>query len=292
MLGFDPRHVIRTEPKDATPNFEPNYLACIEFDMPDLPWLFTPAAPAGDRLRPWLALVVLKAGEFTPVQPPPQPLPAIDVTDLGALQPLDDAWNWAHTQVSGDAGLAATAEWRAGRRHFPADVPAAARPGDWLHGVPGAGVRGRPPGRAWPGCLRADQHRSRLDRRHPGTAAAAVLLQLRLPHQRPGRLRIAGPPPCPAQARRGHRPAADERGRPDGRFPVRRAAARAGRRADEPGHHGDALERPGKDRLPGRAGRTSSTSRPRSPTTPSTPTRTTRWSPHPSTAAGTPGCRP
>jgi hypothetical protein len=108
VIGFDARHIIRTDPKDATPNYEPNYLACIEFDMPDLPWLFTPAGPAGDRLRPWLALVVLKAGEYTLVQPPPQPLPAIDVTAIGALQPLDDAWNWAHTQVSGDAGLAAT----------------------------------------------------------------------------------------------------------------------------------------------------------------------------------------
>jgi hypothetical protein len=108
VLGLDARHVIRTDPKDGTANYEPNYLACIEFDLPDLLWLFTPAAPAGDRLRPWLALVVLKDGEYTPVTPPPQPLPAIDVSALGALQLLDDAWNWAHTQVSGDAGLAAT----------------------------------------------------------------------------------------------------------------------------------------------------------------------------------------
>ena len=108
VLGLDARHVIRTDPKDGTANYEPNYLACIEFDLPDLPWLFTPAAPAGDRLRPWLALVVLKDSEFTSVTPPPQPLPAIDVSVLGALQPLDDAWNWGHTQVSGDGGLAAT----------------------------------------------------------------------------------------------------------------------------------------------------------------------------------------
>ena len=106
--GFVTQHISRTDPKDATPNYEPNYLACIEFDMPDVPWLHTPAAPAGDRLRPWLALVVLKSGEYTPVQPPSQPLPAIDVTAIDALQPLGDAWNWAHTQVSGDAGLAAT----------------------------------------------------------------------------------------------------------------------------------------------------------------------------------------
>jgi hypothetical protein len=106
VLGFDPRQIVRTEPKDSTPNFEPNYLAGIEFDTPDLPWLFTPAAPAGDRLRPWLTLIVLAQAEYTPVPGVVSPLPAIDVLSAAALQPLDDAWNWAHTQVSGDAGLA------------------------------------------------------------------------------------------------------------------------------------------------------------------------------------------
>ena len=40
-----------------TADFEPNYLACIEFDNPDFPWLFTPAAAGSNgRLRPWLVL--------------------------------------------------------------------------------------------------------------------------------------------------------------------------------------------------------------------------------------------
>lgn len=108
VQGIDPRHVVRTEPKESTPNFEPNYLAGIEFDTPDFPWLFTPAAPAGNRLRPWLTLIVLAGSEFTPVDGVVTPLPAIDVLSIAALQPLDDAWNWAHTQVSGDAGLAAS----------------------------------------------------------------------------------------------------------------------------------------------------------------------------------------
>lgn len=51
VLGLDPSHVVRTEPRPFTPNYEPNYLAGIEFDHPALPWLFTPAAPAGARLR-------------------------------------------------------------------------------------------------------------------------------------------------------------------------------------------------------------------------------------------------
>jgi hypothetical protein len=108
VIGIDPRHVVRTEPRDSTTNFEPNYLAAIEFDTPDFPWLFTPAGPAGDRLRPWLVLIALKPAEYSVVPGVPQPLPAIDVTGLAGLQPLDDSWNWAHVQVAGTAGLAAT----------------------------------------------------------------------------------------------------------------------------------------------------------------------------------------
>jgi hypothetical protein len=108
IIGIDPRHVIRTEPRDQTVNFEPNYLAGIEFDYPDFPWLFTPALPNGSRLRPFVTLIVLKASEYTTPNVAPNPLPAIDVQDMSALQPLDDAWNWAHTQVSGDGDLTAT----------------------------------------------------------------------------------------------------------------------------------------------------------------------------------------
>src|SRR6478672_630617 len=108
VIGIDPRHIIRTEPRNFTVNYEPNYLAGIEFDTPDLPWLYTPAAPAGDRLRPWITLIVLALPEYLTVPGVGTPLPAIDVKTMAALQPLDDAWNWAHTQVSGDAGLAAS----------------------------------------------------------------------------------------------------------------------------------------------------------------------------------------
>ena len=46
LRGIDFRHVIRTEPRDRTVNYEPNYFAGIEFDHPEFPWLFTPAAPS------------------------------------------------------------------------------------------------------------------------------------------------------------------------------------------------------------------------------------------------------
>ena len=106
VIGIDPRHVVRTEPRNFTVNFEPNYLAGIEFDTPDFPWLFTPAAPQGDRLRPWLALIALKPDEFTTVKTAPNPLPSIQVIQAAALQNLADSWNWAHVQVSGDTPLA------------------------------------------------------------------------------------------------------------------------------------------------------------------------------------------
>ena len=77
VIGIDPRHVVRTEPREFTTNFEPNYLCGIEFDAPDFPWLFTPAAPNGNKLRPWLVLIVLADGEFTPPSQAPNPLPVI-----------------------------------------------------------------------------------------------------------------------------------------------------------------------------------------------------------------------
>jgi hypothetical protein len=108
VVGVDPRMVIRTEPRQFTVNFEPNYLSAIEFDTPDFPWLFTPAAPHGDRLRPWVALIVLKTSEFTVPSVAPNPLPTIVVQTMSALQDLSVSWNWAHVQISGDASLSDT----------------------------------------------------------------------------------------------------------------------------------------------------------------------------------------
>ena len=106
VIGIDPRHIIRTEPRDFTVNFEPNYLCGIEFDAADFPWLFTPAAPNGNKLRPWLVLIALKDGEFTPPTQAPNPLPVIQVLSMSSLPNLTKSWNWAHIQISGDTALA------------------------------------------------------------------------------------------------------------------------------------------------------------------------------------------
>jgi len=67
IVGIDRRAIVRTEPRDWITNFEPNYLAGIDFYDEDFLWRYTPAAPdlAKGRLRPWLTLLVLKEGEFT-----------------------------------------------------------------------------------------------------------------------------------------------------------------------------------------------------------------------------------
>ncbi len=125
VVGVDPRMVIRTEPRQFTVNFEPNYLSGIEFDTPDFPWLFTPAAPNGDRLRPWVALIVLKQSEFTMPSIAPNPLPTILVQTMSALQDLSGSWNWAHVQISGDAFACGFARQLARKRNLAVALPAA-----------------------------------------------------------------------------------------------------------------------------------------------------------------------
>jgi hypothetical protein len=101
VVGVDRRHVIRTDPVHLTPAFEPNYFAGMDFDHPEFPWLFTPAAAGGNELRPWVSLICLKAQEFTASTGTPNPLPTISVTDVRALPDLADSYAWAHTQAAG-----------------------------------------------------------------------------------------------------------------------------------------------------------------------------------------------
>jgi hypothetical protein len=106
VTGLDPRTIIRVDPPRFSADFEPNYLAAIEFDPPDFPWLFTPAA-AGDkgRLRPWLVLVVVRPIENTHLTSiPGQTLPVL-TAPLSELPDLSESWAWAHAQVvQPDAG--------------------------------------------------------------------------------------------------------------------------------------------------------------------------------------------
>src|SRR6266540_1931334 len=61
IIGVDARQIVRMEPLPDSRDFEPNFLACVEFDRPDFPWLFTPArANTSGQLRPWLCLIVVR----------------------------------------------------------------------------------------------------------------------------------------------------------------------------------------------------------------------------------------
>jgi hypothetical protein len=103
IIGIDKRAIIKEEPRNWITNFEPNYLPYIEFYDEDFPWRYTPLPnPANDhRLKPWLALIVLKEDEFEHGQNiKDKPLPFITVKDTGKLPDLEQSWAWAHVQVN------------------------------------------------------------------------------------------------------------------------------------------------------------------------------------------------
>lgn len=128
VLGFDPRIVSRTDPLNNVGDFEPNYFPSIEFTEPEFPWRMTPMKVKVDeatreiRLRPWITLIVLLAEpvpgesgiakEFEEgIEPtgegvaPATRIPTITITSKASLPNLEDAWRWAHVQVTGEAGL-------------------------------------------------------------------------------------------------------------------------------------------------------------------------------------------
>src|ERR1700736_1376342 len=104
IVGIDRRAIVRTEPREWSTNFEPNYLAHIEFYDEDFPWRYTPAAPdlTKGRLRPWISLVVLKEAEFKDGSNiKSKPLPYIERADLIVFPPAaEELWAWAHVHVN------------------------------------------------------------------------------------------------------------------------------------------------------------------------------------------------
>lgn len=105
VVGINPDAVVRTEPRHWVTDFEPNYLAFIEFYEEDLAFRYTPARAVGNRLRPWLALLVLEEetadnpGEFTRTERQ-VPLPSITVASTASLPPHRQTWAWAHVHTN------------------------------------------------------------------------------------------------------------------------------------------------------------------------------------------------
>jgi hypothetical protein len=104
VLSLDPGIIVRTDPRPDINDFEPNYFAAIELYDEDFPWRYTPAASTPEnRLRPWIALVVLERGEFHRA-PDTGPVKAIDLTvpATTVFPPANETWAWAHVHVNDD----------------------------------------------------------------------------------------------------------------------------------------------------------------------------------------------
>jgi hypothetical protein len=105
IVTIEPRQVLRVTPSPGTRDAEPEFFPTIEFDAPDLPWRYSPAVPDGNRILPWIALVVIEAAPAVTVtqgregqSPWILRLPA-DVARR-ELPDLSDAWAWTHAQVA------------------------------------------------------------------------------------------------------------------------------------------------------------------------------------------------
>ena len=106
VTGIERGQITRTEPRPGSTSFEAGYMPAVEFVRADLPWLFTPAAPKGERLRPWLVLVVVRRRDGVRLDRHANgPLPVLEITApaRGAeeLPELAQSWAWAHAQISG-----------------------------------------------------------------------------------------------------------------------------------------------------------------------------------------------
>jgi len=105
IIGLNPDMVVRTEPLNWITNFEPNYLPFIEFYDEDFLWRYTPARANGQRLRPWIALLVLEEGETDATSEFTRnekgfPLPTVTVTKSDALPQPSQTWAWGHVHIN------------------------------------------------------------------------------------------------------------------------------------------------------------------------------------------------
>jgi len=98
VTGLDPHEVVRTEPVSMTTDFEPNYFPLIEFDHPDLPWMFSSNSPnTAGRLHPWICLATVRQDACS--LDPGVPLPVLTCPRSELPNPAE-AWAWAHAQVA------------------------------------------------------------------------------------------------------------------------------------------------------------------------------------------------
>jgi len=100
VLGLDPEEIVRVDPPPGSAGVGPHYEPLVEFRRPDLPWLFTPvagSAATGQKLRPWLALVVVLEEEAELVSGGERVSQL--VCPVRELPEPAETWAWAHAQV-------------------------------------------------------------------------------------------------------------------------------------------------------------------------------------------------
>jgi len=101
VAALDPGEVTRCYPPPDCRDHEPNLFAHVELRSADLPWRFTPAGPTGNKLRPWLVLVVVEPGEKVTLEQRSTGLPVLK-TPVSELPSLAETWAWSHVQLTLD----------------------------------------------------------------------------------------------------------------------------------------------------------------------------------------------
>lgn len=120
IIGFDPRAVSRTDPRNNVGDFEPNYFPMIEFATgPDFPWRYTAKQfhSASGNLEPWIALIVLIAESLTTSTEQIEKEfeegdrrltdqnPFITVNSQTSLPDCNESKWWAHVQLTADDSI-------------------------------------------------------------------------------------------------------------------------------------------------------------------------------------------
>lgn len=114
ITGMNLKQVIRTEPRAGVTDFEPNYLAAIDFYDEDFVWRYSPfpVNTVTHQLTPWVMLVVLKDDEFERMKIPGRPSPAIKLTakarKVDVFPPIGEEFAWAHVHLNATVGVDTT----------------------------------------------------------------------------------------------------------------------------------------------------------------------------------------
>ena len=98
VTGIPSRQVIRCTPVNGLVDAEPNFLATIEFDAPDLPWMFS-RKPASGPTQPWITLAVVDVTDLETDPLSASPVGTQLTIDAAQLPNPAEAWMWAHGQL-------------------------------------------------------------------------------------------------------------------------------------------------------------------------------------------------